>query len=122
MVILRKGSSEFLLTKILIKKSHDGTKLNEDQEYRMVVDFKHLYSHLPDIKFSYPEVKHVLHKIGHSHSSIYSVLDMKYAFYSINLDKSRMKYTSCCSSLGSPVYQFRKLAMGLFAHPVISRH
>ncbi len=73
MGILRKGSSEFLSPVMLIKKSHDGSRLNAKQEYRMVVDFKHLNSHLPDIKFSYPEVKHILHKIGRSESDIYSV-------------------------------------------------
>ncbi len=66
MGILRKGSSEFLSPVMLIKKSHDGSRLNAKQEYCMVVDFKHLNSHLPDIKFSYPEVKHILHKIGRS--------------------------------------------------------
>ncbi len=50
MGILRKGSSEFLSPIMLNKKSHDGTKLSKEQEYRMVVDFKHLNSHLPDIK------------------------------------------------------------------------
>ena len=28
-----------------------------------------------------------------------------------------MKYTSCCASPGSPVYQFRKLVMGLKSSP-----
>ncbi len=51
MGILHKGSSELLSPIMFIKKSHDGTKLNKEQEYCMVVDFKHLNSHLPDIIF-----------------------------------------------------------------------
>ncbi len=56
------GSIEFLSPIMVIKKSHSGTKLNKAPEYHLVVDFKYLNSHLPDIKFSYPEMKHVLHK------------------------------------------------------------
>ncbi len=64
MGILRRGFNEFLSPIILIKKSHSGAKLNKAPEYHLVVDFKYLNSHLQDIKFSYPEIKHVLHKIG----------------------------------------------------------
>ncbi len=58
MGILRRGSSEFLSPIMLIKKSHSGAKLNKAPEYHLVVDFKYLNLHLPDIKFSYPEIKH----------------------------------------------------------------
>ncbi len=64
MGILRKGSSEFLSQIMLIKRSHSGTKLAKSPKYHLVVDFKYLNLHLPDIKFSYPEIKHVLNKIG----------------------------------------------------------
>ncbi len=113
MGILCKRSSEFLSPVMLIKKSYDGTRLNTKQEYRMVVDFKHLNSSLSDIKFSYPEVKHILHKIGRSKSCAYSVLDIKYAFYCISLDEESIQYTSSFASPGNPVLQFRKLAQGL---------
>ncbi len=52
MGILRTGSSEFLSPIMLNKKSHTGAKLAKSPEYRLVVDFKYLNSHLPDIKFS----------------------------------------------------------------------
>ncbi len=107
MGILHKGSSEFLSPIMLIKKSHDGAKLNKEQEYHMVVDFKHLNSHLLDIEFSYAEVKHVLHKIGQSQSRVYSVLDLKHTFYCLNLDEESIQYTSCYASPGSLVLQFR---------------
>ncbi len=113
MRLLRKGSSEFLSPVMLIKKSQDGTRLNTKQEYRMVADFKHLNSHLPDIKLSYPEIKHILHKIGMSKSYVYSVLHFKHAFYYINLDEESIHYISYCALPGSPVYQLRKLAQGL---------
>ncbi len=95
MGILRRESSEFLSPIMLIKKSHSGAKLNKTPEYRLVVDFKYLNSHLPDIKFSYPEIKHVLHKIGRYSSCVYSVLDLKHAFHSINLIENNKKFTSC---------------------------
>ncbi len=57
MGILRRGSSEFLSPKLLIKKSHPVAKLNKALEYCLVVEFKYLNSHLPGIKFSYPEIK-----------------------------------------------------------------
>jgi hypothetical protein len=117
MGILQRGSSEFLSPVMLIPKAHSGSKLSSSPEYRLVVDFKFLNSHLPDVKFSYPEIKHILHKIGRGNSTIFSVLDLKNAFFSINLDKDSIKYTSCCASPGSPVYQFRKLAQGLKPSP-----
>ena len=66
---------------MLIPKAHSGSKCSTSPEYRLVVDFKYLNSHLPDIKFSSPEVKYVLHKIDRSNSSIFSVLDFKNAFF-----------------------------------------
>ncbi len=86
----------------------------------MVDDFKHLNSHLPDIKFSYPEVKHVLHKIGHSGSSVYSVLDLKNAFYSINLDEQSLKYMSCCASQGVQYFNFGNLQWAYGDRPIFS--
>ncbi len=64
MGILSRGSSEFLSPIMLIKRPHSDAKLNKAPEYLLVVDFKYLNSHLPDIKFSYPEIKDLLHKIG----------------------------------------------------------
>ncbi len=118
MGILRRGSSEFLSPIILIKKSHGGAKLNKTPEYRLVVDFKYLNSHLPDIKFRYPEIKHVLHQIGRYSSHVYSILDLKHAFHSINLTENSKKFTSCCASPGSPTYQFNKLSQGLNVSPL----
>ncbi len=113
MGILRRGSSEFLSPIMLIKKSHSGAKLSKSVEYCLVVDFKYLNSHLPHIKFSYPEIKHVLHKIGRHSSRVYSVLDLKHAFHSVNLTEDSKQYTSCCALPGSSTYQFNKLSQGL---------
>ncbi len=79
--------------------------------------FKYLISHLPDIKFSYPEIKHVLHKIGRHSSCVYSVVDLKHAFHSINLTEESKQYTNCCPSPGSPNYQYNKLIQGLNVSP-----
>ncbi len=89
---------------MLIKKSHSGAKLNKAPAYLLVVDFMYLNSHLPDIKFSYPEIKHVLHKIGRHFSRIYSVLDLKHTFPYINLTEESKQYTSCCAFPGLPTY------------------
>ncbi len=86
----------------------------------MVVNFKHLNSHLPDIKFSCPEVKQVLHKIGCSGSSVYSVLDLKNAYYSINLDDKSMKYMSCCASPGVQYIKIRNSRWAYGARTVFS--
>ncbi len=75
----------FFLPSMLIKKSHSSVKLAKSPEYRLVVDFKYLNSHLPDIKFSYPKIKQLLHKIGRHSSHVFSMLDLKHAFHSINL-------------------------------------
>ncbi len=51
MGILSRGSSEFLSPIMLIKRSHSVAILNKAPEYGLVVDFKYVNSHLPDIKF-----------------------------------------------------------------------
>ncbi len=117
MGILLRGSSEFLSPIMLIKKSHSGAKLNKTPEYHLVVDFKYLNSHLPHIKFSYPEIKHILHKIGRHSSHIYSVLDLKHSFHSINITEDSKLYISCCASPGSPTYQYNKLSQGQKVSP-----
>ncbi len=101
---------------MLIKKSHSGAKLNKAPEYHLLGDFKYLNSHLPDIKFSYPEIKQVLHMIGRHSSLVYSVLDLKHAFHSINLTEDSKQYTSCAYP-GSPTYQYNKLSQGLNLSP-----
>ncbi len=100
-LILHQGSSEFLSPIMLVEKSHSSAKLAKSPEYHLVVDFKYLNSHLPHIKFSYPEIKHVLHKIGRHSSCEFSVLDLKHAFHFINLTEESKQYTSCCASLGA---------------------
>ncbi len=47
--ILCSGSSEFLSPIMLIKKSHNGSLLGSLPEYHLVVNFKYLNSHLPDV-------------------------------------------------------------------------
>ncbi len=73
---------------------------------------------MPEIKFSYPEIKHVLHKIGRHSSRVFIVLDLKQAFHYINLTEESKQYTSCCASPGSPTYQYNKLSQGLNVSPV----
>ncbi len=102
---------------MLIKKSHSGAKFYKSPEYCLVVDFKYLNLNLLDIKFRYPEIKHVLHKISRHSNCVYSVLDLKHAFHSINLTEDREQYTSCCASPGLPTYQNNKLIKGLNDSP-----
>ncbi len=117
MGILRRGSSEFLFPIMLIKKSHSFAKLAKSLEYRLVVDFKYLNSHLLDIKFSYTRIRHVLHKIGRHSSCLFSVFNLKQKFHSINLTEERKQYTSCCAFPGPLTYQFNKLSQGLNVSP-----
>ncbi len=105
MGILCRGSSEFPSPIMLIKKSPSGVKFNKAPEYRLVVDFNYLNSHLQDIKFSYPEIKHVLHKIGRHSSRVYSMFDLKHVFHYINLAEESTQYTNCSASSGSPTIQ-----------------
>ena len=117
MGILQRGSSEFLSPIMLIRKSHSGQVLSKSAPWRAVANFQYLNKHLPDVKFSYPDVKHVLHKIGRSKAGIFSVLDLKHAFYSINLDPDSIQYTTVCGSPGSPSYQYLRLPQGLKLSP-----
>ncbi len=117
MGILRIGSYDFLSPVMLIKKSHTSAKLNKAPEYRLMLNFKYLNSHLPEIKFSYPEIKHVLHKIDRHSRHVFSILDLKDAFHCINLTEESKQYSSSCASPGSSTYQYDKLSQGLNVSP-----
>ncbi len=122
MGIVHRGSSEFISPIMLIKKSHSGSSLGTAPEYCLVVEFKYLNSHLPHVQFSYPEVKHILNKIGRLSTNIFSMVDLKAAFHSINLSEDLKHYTTCCASPGSPTYQFNRLLMGLKLSPSSGVH
>ena len=117
--ILRRGTSEFLSPVMIIAKSHSGAKLKSPKStnFRLLCDYRFLNQYLPKLKFSYPELKYILRKIGASEAKVFSVLDLKTAFYAINLHPDSIKYTTCCAYVGGPCYQHRKLPMGLAVSP-----
>ncbi len=86
---------------------------------RLVADFRHLNNHLRNLKFAYPELKYILQKIGKNKSTIYSVLDIKNAFYSILLHEESRKYTGICASPGEQTYLYTRLPMGTKLSPLI---
>ena len=115
--VLERGSSEFLSPIMLIPKSHSGEKLSSDPNFRLLADYRWLNSHLEDTKFSYPELKYVLNRIGKSKAKVFSCLDLKNAFYSIPLDAESKQYTAVCASPGSPTYLYKTLPQGLKQSP-----
>ncbi len=115
--ILQKGYSEFLSPVMLISKAHTGEVLDHSQPVRLLADFRHLNKHLQNIKFSYPEVKYILQKVGKTKPTVFSLLDLKHAFYSILLHPDSRKYTTICAAPGSISYRFLRLPQGVKSSP-----
>lgn len=117
-IVEKTFGSEFMSPIILVPKSHSGAKLGTDKQMRVVVDFKYLNNHLPQTRFSYPDLKYVLQKIGASKATVFSVLDLKNAFFSIALDPKSRPYTATCAGPGFRTMVFRKMAQGLRPSPM----
>ena len=109
--ILTKNSTSHTSPVMLITR-----KLTNDK--RPVVDFRLLNTRILRRNTSIPLMSDVLSILGNSECEVASCVDIKDAYHSIKLSKSK-EYCGILPYFGSPIYRYEVLPMGIACAPQI---
>ena len=86
---------------------------------RIVADFRHLNSRLPQLNMSFPLVKECIQTIGASQCEVMSVIDLRDAYHTLRLSPNSQQYCGVTPYYGSDTYLYKRLPMGLKVSPAI---
>ena len=110
MGVLQEDHSAYSSPVMLIKKK--GT-----QDLRLVTDFRHLNTKIVKRNLPFPLVKEAMNVIGSAKPTVLSVLDLKQAFFCLNLSPKCQSYCGVTSYFGGKSYKYLKMPMGLSVSP-----
>ena len=110
--ILREGFSPYSSPVMLISRKMT-------QHKRVVTDFRHLNVRIVKNNLAYPLVRDTFSVFGNSKCKVFSVLDLKDAFYSLRLLEDLKRYCSISQYFGSVSYIYQRMPMGLNISPSI---
>ena len=110
--ILKEGFSAYSSPVMLVSQ-----KVTQDK--RVVTDFRHLNMRIAKNNLTYPLLKDMFTLLGSSKCEVLSVLDLKDAFHLLRLTKSSKKYCGIHPYLGSALYLYQRMPMGLNISPVV---
>ena len=85
-------------------------KLTSDK--RVVMDFRHLNMRIVKNNLVYPLLRDTFSLLGSSKCEVMSVLDLKDAFYSLQLSEKSQKYCGILPYFGSASYLYQRMPMG----------
>ena len=86
---------------------------------RVVADFRHLNTKLPQLNMSFPLVKECIQRIGASQCEVMSVIDLRDAYHTLRLSPNSQQYCGITPYYGSDTYLYQRLPMGLKVSPAI---
>jgi hypothetical protein len=113
MNIIEHSETRYISPAFLVKKfTPDGKP-----KHRMVIDYRHLNTLIQRPNFSPNLFKQAIELIGQEQSKYITLVDIKSAFYALNLSKRSQKYTGFTPYHGSASYVFKRLPMGLNISP-----
>ena len=92
-------------------------KLTKDK--RVVTDFRNLNLRIAKNNLAYPLVRDMFSVLGSSKCEVLLVLDLKGAFYSLQLSENSKKYFGILPYLGSTSFWYQRMPMGLNISPSI---
>ena len=75
---------------------------------RIVADFKHLNSRLPQLNMSFPLVKECIQTIGASQCEVMSVIDLRDAYHTLRLSPNSQQYCGITPYYGSDTYLYKR--------------
>ena len=110
--ILKEGFSAYSSPVMLISR-----KLTSDK--RVVTYFRHLNMRIAKNNLAYPLLRDTFSLLGSSKCEVLSVLDLKDAFYSLQLSEKSQKYCGILPYFGSASYIYQTMPMGLNVSPSI---
>jgi hypothetical protein len=96
------------------KKTDDPAKT----DYRLVVDYRKLNKVIENVVYPIPRVQDILSEYGGC--KVFSTVDIRHAFYTVQLDPASREITAFSCELGK--WQFRFLPQGLKISPAIFQH
>ena len=92
-------------------------KLTKDKG--VVTDFRHLNVRIAKNNLAYPLLKDTFSVLGSSKCEVLSVLDLKDAFHFLRFSENSKKYCGILPYLGSALYLYQRMPMGLNISPSI---
>ncbi|GFU63799.1 retrovirus-related Pol polyprotein from transposon 17.6 [Trichonephila clavipes] len=99
--IIRESCSDFSSPVVVCKKK-DGTM-------RLCIDYRNLNKKIVKDRYPLPIIEEVLDKLGNG--KIFTTLDLKNAFFHVDVDEASRKYTAFVTETGQ--YEFLKVPFGL---------
>ena len=93
------------------------------QDKRVVMDFRHLNVRIAKNKLAYPLVRDTFSVLGNSKCEVLSVLDLKNTFHLLRLSEDSKRYCSILPYLGSALYIYQRMPMGLnISHSILQSY
>ena len=86
---------------------------NENNKFRLVVDFRQLNKRITATKFPLPRIDEILDHLGRTR--FFTVLDLTAGFHQIELENNSKKFSAFSSS--NEHYEFNRLPFGLNISP-----
>ncbi|GBM30208.1 Retrovirus-related Pol polyprotein from transposon 297 [Araneus ventricosus] len=105
--IVEPCSSEYS-SPVVIARKKDGTP-------RVCIDYRKLNKVIVKDRFTLPLIEDILDRLQGSH--VFSTIDLKNAFFHVDVNKDSRKYTSFVTHEGQ--YQFLKVLFGLCNSPAV---
>ncbi len=123
--VMDKEVDSFVKRGILVQ-GHTGyvspVKLIEwkaKNEWRMIADFRHLNKRLARLQHAFPLVRDVMAALVASNSNVFSLFDLKDAYFSLLLALLARQYCGIVPRHGASTYMFTRLSMGLSISPAV---
>ncbi|GFX42106.1 retrovirus-related Pol polyprotein from transposon 297 [Trichonephila clavipes] len=99
--IIRESCSDFSSPVVVCKK--------KDETMRLCIDYRKLNKKIVKDRYPLPIIEEVLDKLGNG--KIFTTLDLKNAFFHVDVDEASRKYTAFVTETGQ--YEFLKVPFGL---------
>lgn len=97
--IIKPTSSSYAFPVIFVRKKSPQSTPESEIKFRMVVDYRLLNSITESFKICLPKINEILHNIAGK--KLYCVLDLKAAFFQIQLQEKDMEKLAFCSEIGN---------------------
>jgi hypothetical protein len=108
--VLTKGRTNYTSPIMLLKKPNSTGK-------RLVTDFRYLNTKIRQQNHPFPLVREAINIIGNSDCRFISTLDLKHAFYSLQVHEDCQKYLGISSYAGGNSYIYKRMPQGLNISP-----